>query len=241
VQHVDPTIGWDDPDYTRPPPVDGWSGPRQWAVAYVVFTMVVAVLYLWSISVPGVRFTAWMIGFWGLVAAGVIWVVAVVVTVVRAVQGGSRRVPRSLVAVAVIGVVVVLCRLGDLPMRLLFEPSRAEFTEFAEQALQDADATAAAQGDGPGADPSAPDTELPDTVLPGPEWDALNPQVPERIGPFDLSGAQVLPQGVIIVERSGAMSDEAGFAYLPDGDTGSFTSWQLRSIGGDWYAFRSDG
>lgn len=236
MQHVDPTIGWDDPDYTRPPPVDGWSGPRQWAVAYVVFTAVVAVLYLWSISVPGVRFTAWMIGFWGLVAAGVIWVVAAVVTIVRVVQGGSRRVPRSLVAVAVIGVVVVLCRVGELPMRLLFEPSRAEFTEFAEQALADAAATAAAQGDEPAADPSGPDT-----VLPGPEWDALNPQVPERIGPFDLSEAQVLPQGVIIVERSGALSDEAGFAYLPDGDTESFTSWELRSIGGDWYAFRSDG
>ena len=68
MQHVDPAIGWDDPDYTRPPPVDGWSGPRQWAVAYVAFTVVAAVLYLWSISVPGVRFTAWMIGFWGLVA-----------------------------------------------------------------------------------------------------------------------------------------------------------------------------
>lgn len=241
MQHVDPTIGWDDPDYTRPPPVDGWSGPRQWAVAYVAFTVVVAVLYLWSISVPGVRFTAWMIGFWGLVAAGLIWVVVAVVTVVRAVRGGSRQVPRSLVAVAVIGFVVVVCRLGELPMRLLFEPSRAEFTEFAEQALADADATAAAQGDGPTTDPSSPDTVLPDTVLPGPEWDALNPQVPERIGPFDLSDAQVVPQGVIIVERSGALADEAGFAYLPDGDTGSFTSWTLRSIGGDWYVFRTDG
>jgi hypothetical protein len=236
VHNADPTIGWDDPEYTQPPPVDGWSGPRQWAVAYVVFTAVVAALYLWSISVPGVRFTAWMIGFWGLVLAAVIWVVAAVVTVVRAVQGGSRRVPRSLVVVAVIGVVVVLCRLGELPMRLLFAPSRAEFTEFAEQALADADATTAAQGDEPAADPSAPAP-----VLPGPEWDALNPQAPERIGPFDLSGARVLPEGVIIFERSGARFDDAGFAYLPGSDippsVGSAGSWEFRSIGGDWYVF----
>jgi hypothetical protein len=237
VQHVDPTIGWDDPEYTQPPPVDGWNGPRQWSVAYVVFTAVMAALYLWSISVPGVRFTSWMIGFWGLVLVAVIWAVMAVATVVRAVSGGARRVPRYLVAVAAIGLVVVVCTVADLPMKLLFAPARDELTELADQALAAAAASAAA-------DAGEADAAEPGEVLPGPAWDALNPQVPERVGAFDLSEARVLPEGFVVVERSGAMSDEAGFAYLPDGDatsTGSsFGSWELRSLGGDWYAFRSN-
>lgn len=236
MQHVDPTIGWDDPEYTQPPPVDGWNGPRQWSVAYVVFTVVVAALYLWSISVPGVRFTSWMTGFWGLVLAAVIWVVMAVVTVVRAVSGGARRVPRYLVAVAAIGLVVVVCTVADLPLKLLFAPSRDELTELAERALQDA---AAATGpDAEGTDPAEPGD-----VSTGPAWDALNPQVPERVGAFDLSEARVLPEGFVVLERSGARSDEAGFAYLPDGDvtstSTSFGSWELTSLGGDWYAFWS--
>ena len=237
MHHVDPTIGWDDPDYTQPPPVDGRTGPRQWAIAYVVSTVVAALLYLWSISVPGVRFTSWMIGFWGLVAAAVIWVVVVVVTVVRVVRGRSRRVPRALVAVALIGVVVVVCRVTDLPTVLLFEPSREQFTEFAQQARADAAEVVATAPDGGGS--AAP--AGPPAVPTGPEWNALNPQVPERIGPFDLSGARVLPEGVLIFERSGALFDDAGFAYLPGSDIPPSVdapgSWEFRAIGGDWYVF----
>lgn len=229
MQHVDPSVGWDDPDYTRPPPTERRSGGRQWATAYVVFTAVASVVYLWSISVPGMRFLSWMVSVLAIALVVVIWVVAAVVTVVRLATGRTRRAGWYLLVVPLIGAVVVLCRLTDLPVRVLFEPSRAEFTDFAERALAASDGV------------SVEDSELLTTS--DEEWDALNPETPQRIGAFELWSSRVLPEGVIIYERNGAFFDDAGFAYLPDGELpagdGSFESPDFRSLGGGWYAFTS--
>jgi hypothetical protein len=229
VQHVDPTVGWDDPDYTRPPVPDRPRSLRWLAVAYVVFAAAVSLLHLWSISVPGVRWLAWMASFWGIAVVAVVWMVAGVVTLVRLVRGTTRRIGWYLLAVPAIGLVVLVCRVTEAPLRVRFEPAREEFTAYAEQVLADAE----------GVEVTDPDSVTGDD----PAWNVVNPDVPLSIGGFRLSRARVLPQGVVIFDANGALFDDAGFAYLPDGSfpagDGSFESPDFRSLGGGWYAFTS--
>jgi hypothetical protein len=53
----------------------------------------------------------------------------------------------------------------------------------------------------------------------------------------------VVPEGLIIFDRDGAFMDDAGFAYLPNGEfppgNGAFESPDFRALGGGWYAFTS--
>lgn len=220
MQHTDPSVGWDDPEYTSPPVGESWSGSRQLVGAYLVFTVVVSLLYLWSISVPGIRFLPGMVSLFGMALVVVVWIVAAAVTLVRLVAGRTRRAGWYLLVVPLIGLVVVVLHLTDVPVRVAFEPSREEFTELAQQLLAD------------------------DITDEDPQWDLVNPTVPERIGMFSLwDTARVLPEGVLLFERQGAGFDDAGFAYLPDGrlpaGDGSFESPDFRSLGGGWYAFTS--
>ena len=229
MQHVDDSAAWDDPAYTQPPVSDRSRATRWLPVAYVVFTAVVALLYLWSISVPGVRWMAWMASFWGIALVVLVWVVAASVTLVRLLRGTTRSVGWYLLAVPAIGLVVLAARVTEAPLRLRFEPARAEFTEYAEQVLADAD----------GVEVTDPESITGDD----PAWNVVNPDVPLSIGGFRLSRARVVPEGVVIFDSNGALFDDAGFAYLPDGEfpagDGSFESPDFRSLGGGWYAFTS--
>jgi hypothetical protein len=176
-----------------------------------------------------VRFLLWMPSLWLLAAIAVGWLVMVTIALTRLLRGSRHRVGWHLVAVPLIGVVVVAARVTDAPLRVRFEPARAEFTEFAEQALADAE--------------GVPFGDAESMRISDPAFNLLNPDVPLSIGGFRLRGARVLPEGVVIFDRTGALFDDAGFAYLPDGEfpagDGSFESPSFRSLGGDWYAFTS--
>jgi hypothetical protein len=195
----------------------------------VAFTVAVALLHLWSISVPGVRWMAWMASFWGIALVVLVWVVAASVSLVRLLRGTTRHVGWYLLAVPAIGLVVLAARVTEAPLRLRFEPAREEFTDYAEQVLADAEGVDLADAESmTGADPA---------------WNVVNPDVPLSIGGFRLSRARVVPEGVVIFDTNGALFDDAGFAYLPDGEfpagDGSFGSPDFRSLGGGWYAFTS--
>jgi len=231
VQHVDPAIGWDDPAYTQPfeEPRPGRHIGRWLAMAYVGFTCVVAVSYFWAISVPGMRFLPWMASLYGVALIVVVWIVAAVVTLVRLLRGTNRRVGRYLLVVPLIGLVMLAARITEAPLRLRFEPARSEFTDFAQQTLAAAEGVVSAD---------------PESLAGGdPAWDALNPDVPLVLGGFPLRDARVFPEGLVIFDREGAFLDDAGLAYLPEGEfpagDGSFESPSFRSLGGDWYAFTS--
>lgn len=229
MQNVDPAVGWDDPDYTRPPATRRREPGRWLPAMYVAVTVAVSLVYLWSISVPGVRFLLWLPSLWLLAAIAVAWMVMATIAVTRLLRGSRQRVGWHLVAVPLIGLVVVAARVTDAPLRVRFEPARAEFTEFAEQALADAE--------------GVPFGDAESMRISDPAFNLINPDVPLAIGGFRLSGARVVPEGVVIFERNGAFLDDAGFAYLPDGEfpagDGSFESPSFRSLGGDWYAFTS--
>lgn len=82
-------------------------------------------------------------------------------------------------------------------------------------------------------------TELP----PGPTGaDSLLVDVPSRLGAYRIRSASQVPGGVLFYEATGNGSDDAGFAYLPDGPTpalenGSFERPVFEHLGGGWYAW----
>lgn len=227
MQHVDPEVSWDDPASTQPPGRaqrvdDPWRPGRIGAALFVVVALVVSSIWLWSVSVPGWIYLTGMVGLAGMFLVAVAWLVCIV----------ARRVDRLgwyLVFVPLIGVAVVVLTWTEVPLRLRFELARSQFDAYAEQVLDEAE----------GVDHGDPESMTGDD----PRWAVLNPDVPERLGSFELSRARVLPEGVVIFDRHGALFDDAGFAYLPDGELpagdDSFEAPEFRSLGGGWYAFVS--
>lgn len=92
MQNVDPTVGWDDPDYTRPPATRRREPGRWLPAMYVAVTVVVSLVYLWSISVPGVRFLLWLPSLWLLAAIAVAWMVMATIAVTPACCGAAGNV-----------------------------------------------------------------------------------------------------------------------------------------------------
>jgi hypothetical protein len=81
--------------------------------------------------------------------------------------------------------------------------------------------------------------DLPETPI-GSERTVLH--VPARLGSYRIIAAYHVPGGVLFYEANGALFNDAGFAYLPDGPTaslenGSFESPVFRHLGGPWYSW----
>jgi hypothetical protein len=110
------------------------------------------------------------------------------------------------------GLAVVLVVVLGLPLRIRWELSKSSF-----------EAVAAAH-------PVAADTE----------WTRV--EAPDRIGLYTIWAVDQVGGSIIFYERSGALFDYAGFAYLPDGptddlDTGWFEAPEFHHLGGPWYSF----
>lgn len=63
-----------------------------------------------------------------------------------------------------------------------------------------------------------------------------------RLGLYQVRGVRRVNTGVIFYEKAGAILDDAGFAYLPNGPTpdlenGLFERPQFKALGGGWYAW----
>ena len=66
--------------------------------------------------------------------------------------------------------------------------------------------------------------------------------VPNRIGSYEITYAYQVGGDVLFYERWGAWTDDAGFAYLPEGpsshlENGNFERPSFRWLGGEWYAW----
>lgn len=64
----------------------------------------------------------------------------------------------------------------------------------------------------------------------------------QRLGLYDVPHVYRQGEGIIFYERTGVLSDDAGFAYLPEGpfpelENGGFERPQFRHLGGPWYAW----
>ncbi len=202
---------------------------RWWAEAYVGIAVVVSLVYLWSVSVPGMRFEWWALSVLLLLVIAAIWVLAVFVTVWWVASGRRRRPGWHLLTVPLLGVVVVALSWTEVPARLRFELARSEFDTYAQQVLEEAAQVRWSESE---------------QALPGdPDWAPTNPETPDSLGGITVLHAQVVPEGVVIYERHGAFMDNAGYAYLPDGrlpdGDGTFESPDFHPIGGGWYTFTS--
>jgi hypothetical protein len=64
----------------------------------------------------------------------------------------------------------------------------------------------------------------------------------QRIGLYNITHVYRQGEAVIFYERTGVLSDDAGFAYLPNGpfpelENGGFERPEFRHLGGPWYAW----
>lgn len=64
----------------------------------------------------------------------------------------------------------------------------------------------------------------------------------QRLGLYTVTHVYRVGDAVIFYERTGSFSDDAGFAYLPDGpfpelESSGFERPQFRHLGGPWYAW----
>lgn len=64
----------------------------------------------------------------------------------------------------------------------------------------------------------------------------------QRLGLYSVTNVYRQGDAVIFYERTGSVSDDAGFAYLPDGpfpelENGGFERPEFRHLGGPWYAW----
>ncbi len=212
MRHVDPSVGWDDPAFTQPPVDDNVRPGWQLAWVYLGLTAVLAVVYLWSIAVPGLRFFAWAASVIGLAVVGLIWIGLVAVALLRAFRKRTRSMTRPLatclVVIPVVAVVLLGARLVDAPLRLRVELSRGQLTDYAESLLE--------QG-------------RPEVVT------------PESVAGFPLSSVEVRDGGVFLYDLDGALFDDAGLLYLPEGQpsdvVGTMEAPHFRPLGGGWWAF----
>ena len=65
---------------------------------------------------------------------------------------------------------------------------------------------------------------------------------PRRIGTYKINIVRVVQQGIVFYDDVGALFDDAGFAYLPEGPSddmanGNFENPQWFALGDHWYAW----
>lgn len=71
---------------------------------------------------------------------------------------------------------------------------------------------------------------------------SFSSNAPQRIGLYDVTIVHKRGAAVIFYEGNGSLSDDAGFAYLPDGpfpelENSNFERPEFRHLGGPWYAW----
>lgn len=172
-----------------------------------------AVAFLYSVSVPGFDFLIWIVAYCILGAAALIWFLRAGTYLWAVWHHRATGSARWWLVAPVAGALVLALIWTDAPLRVRWALSRGDF--------QDAVALA----------PPATDPE---------GWVTF--EVPNRLGSYRIIDANRVGDGVIFYERTGAFSNDAGFAYLPSGpfeelETGWFESPQFRSLGDGWYAW----
>jgi hypothetical protein len=170
-------------------------------------------LLLWSVSVPGISWTAYVVGQFVLTLAALVWIVRCAGHAVAWHRGRREGRAAWIVVSPVCAVLTASLVVTDVPLRARWEASEDAFDEFV--------------------------ATLPEAG-PSQEWRPLPP--PGRLGWYDIRDVRQIGEAVILWEASGAFSDDAGFAFLPEGpfpelESGSFENPTFEHLGGPWYAW----
>lgn len=226
MRHADPGIGWDDDDYTVPPG-GAWGFERTFAAVYVAATVGIGMVWLWAVTVPGIRFISGLASFVVLLGIASTWLLCAGITAWRITTERARRPAYYLYVVPTIGVGLVAATVLSIPLRVRFEFVRSDFDRYAREVLDAAE----------GIDPTTVHTSA------DPGFELMHPEVPESLGGFSLRNAEIVPEGLIIFDTEGSGFDDAGFAFLPRGrfprGTPVLETPQFRSLGRGWYSFTS--
>lgn len=168
-----------------------------------------ALIWLWSWSVPGLNFLLWIPSVWALGVGALVWGVRLLTYVVASVRGEPTSGGRWFLLAPACGVLALGLVIADVPLKARWAISRADFEEVVDEALADDDHRSVEH---------------------------------RRLGLYIITLVYRQRDAVIFYELTGALSHDAGFAYLPDGpfpelEDGSFERPQFRHLSGPWYAW----
>jgi hypothetical protein len=174
----------------------------------------VTALLLYAASVPGYAFFTGYAAGALLLFAALMWAARTALYLRARRRGTASGSARWLAVAPVAGLAVVALLGNDVPLRLRWSLARDDFARAARLAP-----------------PPAGDRG---------EW--VRFAVPDRIGSYRITGASRVGDGVVFTERTGALMNDAGFAYLPTGPfpemaNGSFETPDFYALGGGWYGW----
>lgn len=195
-----------------------WNRPKQAIVrlfrrpprrVFHGILVVTALANLWSFSLPGGHFVVWILTFWVVTTATLVWAVRIVSYLVSR-RRGSHSGSAWWFAVAPVGsLVLALAIYAGLPLEVRWQLGKSDFAA----ALADVRA-----------DPA--------------EWAEFRDR---RVGTYTITHAKRVDGGVVFYEKTGSFLDNAGFAYMPPGQTlagtDSFERPEWVALGDDWYAW----
>jgi len=172
-----------------------------------------ALLLLWSWSYPGFDLLTLLLAGAGLLALGAWWLLALVV------QAFRRRPQREWFLFAPVVVVLIIGLMtANGPLLVRWQFSKAAFNREVGSVLAYKPLAAG-----------------------GGDWEYVG--APGRIGSYCISDVRRVPGGLLFDECHGALFDNAGFGWFPDGpdakalDNGSFEAPDFTHLGGPWYAW----
>lgn len=172
-----------------------------------------AVAVLYAFSVPGISFFVALLAGWVLILSGVVWTLRGVLFWLARRRHRAVGSATWLLIAPLGGILVIALLWSETPLRVRWALSQNSFAKVVKEAP-------------PGESRR--------------DWRRL--EADGRVGLYRVTEAHRVGEAIIFYEANGALFDDAGFAYLPQGpfpelDTGWFESPQFRHLSGPWYAW----
>lgn len=167
---------------------------------------------LWACSVPGIHYFPFVAGGWLILFGAVVWGARGLTYLAARWRATARGSAWWFTIAPAAGVVVLGLLVADVPLRVRWAFAHDDFAQAAELA-----------------------------PAPSPTGESVPFDVPRRVGGYAISQAVRVGDAVLFYEATGALFDDAGFAYVPNGRAEELSIHvavrELRSLGDDWYAF----
>jgi hypothetical protein len=167
---------------------------------------------LYAWSFAGTHFVLAVFAGYALAAAALVWFLRFVGHLVMRWRRSARGNAWWFVIAPLGAAAVGVLLWFDAPLRVRWAGSRGAFERVAQQ------------------------------VIEGDRSTEVSEPFDRRLGLYRVASVWRVKNGVLFYDSVGSLSNDAGFAYLPDGpsprlENGLFESPQFRPLGGGWYAW----